>query len=294
LFKLRKIIKKEKPDILHCILFHANIIGRLAAVGLKCKVISSIRAREDNKPRNLFDKITQGLVDVYTTNSNALKDFVQSYGIDKNKIKVIENGIDFTKFKNTCVKTGSTLISVANLRKQKDYPTLLRALAIVQKKREVELLIVGSGTDYEDEAKTVTDTIDELKLKNVKLLGYRKDVQELLSTSNIWISSTLYEGQSNSLLEAMMMKKTIITTDIPENSEVVRNEKEALLVPIQSPEKMADAIMRILDDKHLAFELATAAYNRVQKYDINNTINELETLYRQLYCDLKKLRYLEC
>ncbi|GAH99846.1 unnamed protein product, partial [marine sediment metagenome] len=59
--------------------------------------------------------------------------------------------------------------------------------------------------------------------------------------TDIWVSSTLFEGQSNSLLEAMYMKKPIITTNIPENKEVIINNKEVILFPLKSPLNLAES-----------------------------------------------------
>ena len=108
----------------------------------------------------------------------------------------------------------------------------------------------------------------------------RNDIPDILGISDIWISSTLFEGQSNSLLEAMAMKKPIITTNISENSEVVRHKKEALLVPIKSPRKMANAIMVLIENKQFAENLATNAYQRVyQNFNINKVIIKLLKFY---------------
>ena len=143
-WKLRQIIKKEKPDILHCFLPHSNIIGRFAAIGSSCKVICSIRAKQLEKKYFLpLDRFTQKLVNVYTVNSKSLAQFEIVQKIDNFKIVLIENGINFEKFKITNnpinlkkeLNLGNSIIisMVAHLRKQKDYPTALRAIKYLQK-----------------------------------------------------------------------------------------------------------------------------------------------------------------
>ncbi|MFX1588696.1 MAG: glycosyltransferase, partial [Promethearchaeota archaeon] len=294
LFKLRKIIKIENPDILHCFLFHSNILGRFAAIGYGCKVIVSVRNKLIFKKfGNFLDKITQGLVDLYLVNSNTLGNFIYDYGIKKEKIVLIENGVDFENFKSKQpihkIKKELELpdlpiiTTIANYRKQKDYPTLIRAIAYLQKEMDFYFLAIGSRIKYDDEKHRIQILIENLKLKNVKLLDFREDIPEILSVTDVWVSSTLFEGQSNSLLEAMFMKKPIVTTNIPENSEVVRNEHEALLVPIKSPKMLAKAIKRILNDNQLAEKLANNAYERVKKkYNINISLNKLKNLYSSL------------
>ncbi len=293
-FKLRKILKKENPDILHCFMFHSNILGRFTAIGYKIKVISSIRTKLiDNKFGNFLDNVTQRLVDVYMANSKTLLKFISDYGIKRQKIILIENGIDFNKFNikkySQELKKGLNLPNlpiitmIANFKKQKDYPTMIKAIAYLQKDIDICFLAVGSGLEFEDETRKVKDLIDRLKLKNVKLLGFRNDIPEILSITDIWASSTLFEGQSNCLLEAMAMRKPIITTNIPENAEVVRSGREALLVPIKSPIIMANTIKKLINEKALANNIAENAYKRVhKKYNMNNTINLLEKLYNSL------------
>ena len=298
IFKLRKILKKENPDILHCFMFHSNIIGRLAAIGYRCKIISSIRTKLINhKFGDFLDRITQNLVDIYLVNSKTLFEFVNNYGVKNKKIILIENGVNFKKF---TVKRASEEIKkelnlpnlpiitmVANFKKQKDYPTMIKAITYLNNDIEVCFLALGKGLEFEDETKKVKRLIEKLNLNNVKLLGFRENIPEILSITDVWVSSTLYEGQSNSLLEAMAMKKPIVTTDIPENSEVVRDGKEALLVPIKSPLKMSKAIKKLISEKQLSKLISEKAYKRVrEKYNITKTINKVEELYKLLVEEL--------
>jgi glycosyltransferase involved in cell wall biosynthesis len=274
-------------------LYHANLIGRFAAIGQKCNVISSVRNKLVNRKfSNFIDFLTQGLVDTFTVNSKALENFVVGYGISKKKIAIIENGIDINKFKPSKsienikkelkLKNIPTITSVASLTKQKDYPTLIRAISFVQKQLDVNFLIVGKGTGYEDETNKIKNLIQRLGLKNVRILGYRQDIPNILAVSDVWVSSTLYEGQSNSLLEAMAMKKAIVTTNIPENSEVVVNNKEALFIPIKSPVNLSDALIKLLNDKKLAKKLGENAYKKLKAdYDIKQTIRKIEDLYKK-------------
>ncbi len=286
--KLRKILKKEKPDILHCFMIHSNLFGRFAKIGLKITLISSVRVKlVDNKMLMFFDKITQKFVDIYMVNSNSVKNFIIHHGIKKRKILLIRNAVDFKQFKQK--KPSQDIMEelglldlpvismIAHYRKQKDYKTMLKTVQILNKKEKIQMLIVGNLSNREYYLKK---QLKNLGLNNIKLLGFRDDIPSILSITNIWVSTTLYEGQSNSLLEAMAMKKPIITTDIPENSEVVQNGNEALLVPVRTPEIMAKAIVKLLKEKDLAEKLADNAYNKVYRYyNLDNRIKMIEKMY---------------
>lgn len=291
LVQLRKILLQEDPDILHCFMPHANILGRFASLGLKMKVISSLWVvLLKKKYLTIIDIITQKLVDIYTVNSYSLKHFVTRFGLKSKKIEVIESGIDPESFiisrdiaelrKELNLTKKPILTMVAHLRKQKDYPTMIKAIALLQNKMDFTFLSCGYGNKFEDETIKIKKLIKKLNLNNVKLLGFRNDVTEILALTDLWVSSTLYEGQSNSLLEAMAMKKAIITTDIPENAEVVRDGKEAFLVPIKSPGIMAEKINFLINNNDIARRLSKNAYTRVKKnYHINKTVEKIEKLY---------------
>jgi len=298
IFKLRSLIIETKPQFLHCFMIHSNILGRFAAIGLNCKVISSIRLKLIDKkyfPLLKLDFLTQKLVDCYMVNSKTLINFSVNHGICSEKIVLIENGIELDKFKarkdlkklREELDLGSVPIitMVAHLRRQKDYPTMIMALSHLKKEMDFTFLAVGTDTRSEGVEHQVKTLIKQLNLAmNVKLLGIRDDVPDILELSDIWVSSTLFEGQSNSLLEAMALRKPIVTTNIPENAEVARNRKEALLIPVKSPIKLALAIKEILTKKQLSKTLAENAFKRVYKlYDIKKTIRKLDQLYRERF-----------
>ncbi|RMD58212.1 glycosyltransferase, partial [Candidatus Woesearchaeota archaeon] len=192
--KIRTIIKNEKIDIVHSYLYHANIIARLAAVGTKAKVISSIRIKEIKKrSHNCADRLTQRLVTHYTAVSESVKKFMIAYGIPESKITTIPNGIDLEEFKIKISKTekrkslgiperAPIIISVANLRKTKDYPTLFEALAQVRKKHKAELLVVGRGEAEKEYRKKAEQ---EGVMSATRFLGYRPDVKELIAISDV-------------------------------------------------------------------------------------------------------------
>lgn len=295
ILQVRKIIKITNPDIVHCVMFHSNIIGRIAAIGLKKTIISSIRTRLIyNKIGNFIDFISQALVNFYFVNSKSLQNFVSNYGIRKNKIYLIENGIDFNDFIPSKTKEEirrelnlsnlPILCTVANFKAQKDYPTIIKAISLVKNEFDFIYLVVGKGLRFEDQGDIIKQLVNHYNLTNVKFLGFRNDIANILSITNIWVNSTLFEGQSNSLLEAMTMKLPIITTNIEENREIVRHNKEAILIPVRSPSILANSIKLLLNDNTLAEALAKNAFLRVKsKYNQQDKINKLKKIYDQIY-----------
>ena len=299
ILKVRKLIKIVNPDIIHCIMFHSNIVGRLAAFRLKKVIISSIRTKLiSNKLGNLFDFISQPLVHYYFVNSNAVGKFISRYGIRKTKINVIENGINFDTFIPTKSKESIRIelglphhpivSTVANFKAQKDYPTIIKAINLLKNDIEFTYLIIGKGLRFEDQGHRIKKLVKLYNLNNVIFLGYRDDIANILSITDIWVSSSIFEGQSNSLLEAMAMKLPIITTNIEENREIVRHDKEAILVPISSPHMLAQSINLLLEDKQLAKSISENANLRVKKkYNQKDKINKLKNAYYHICSQIK-------
>lgn len=277
-FRLRKMIRRYKPDILHSFMFHSNMLARFAAIGTGCKVICSIRIREMEKPwHTRLDRLTSFLVDRYTANSESIRKHLHGF----KDVQVIPNSVDPGRFDVKASKElqSPAALMVANLRKQKDHITAVRAFSKV----DANLYIAGGYTRFESEKEKIENEIEKLGLqKRVKLLGHREDVPSLLKAADIWLSTTLYEGQSNSLLEAMAAGVPIVTTDIPENREVVEDGKDALLVPARDPEKTADALNKLLEDTKLAKSLSDSAYRKA----ILRTPKKMAKRYQELYDSL--------
>jgi len=288
-FKLLKILKKEKIDILNCWLIHACLLGRFAGKISGHKVVCSVQAKELlYKPLLFLDHLTSFLVDKYICVSNAVKTFTIGYvGIDSKKIEVIYNCIDdkpYQKMEKYTKKkfglTNNTIIvgMVANLRKQKGHEYFLQAakLIIEYGTSTIRFFIIGSGT----EEKRLKELSKKLGIdEKVVFLGYRKDVPQLLSIVDIWASSTLYEGNSLALLEAMALKKPIVTTDIGENSEVVTNNKEAILVSPKDSHSLAAGIQKLIKNKELAHKLARNAQKRFKDFNLDTIIKKYEKMY---------------
>ncbi len=124
---------------------------------------------------------------------------------------------------------------MANFKAQKDYPTIIEAINLLKNKTEFTYLIIGKGLKFEDQGDSIKQLVNQFNLNNVIFLGYRDDIANILSITDIWVNSSIFEGQSNSLLEAMAMKLPIITTDIEENREIVSHNKDKSLCTYQLP-----------------------------------------------------------
>lgn len=252
-----KIINNFKPDIVHSFLPHANIFCKICRIFRNFNLITSIRVKEVKYLHfNIFERITDFLSDKTIVNSYVLKDFLtKKLKFRKRKIKVIYNFFLSKKLsgknirKELNVEDKKVITTVANFRKQKDYPTAVRtAKELLKYRNDFVFLFVGEGK----EKPKIEKMVKKQGLKNnIKFLGMRTDVPELLSQSDIFFLPSLYEGQSNSIIESMFYKCPIVTTNIPENSELLTNNKEAFLVETKNHKKMAEKINSLLENPKL-------------------------------------------
>ena len=293
ILKFRKIIKKEKPDIIDSYLIHSNLFGRIFGkmFGVK-KIISSIRSDySDFKLLKFLDRTTQNLVDIFILNSNALL----SYTYIKNhvpikKIKIIPNMIDLEKLygkldgsfkiekKLGLEKDKFIIISVARLIHDKNISTMIKAMKLVN--QNITLLIIGEGP----ERGSLIRLMKKLKLTNIIFLGSRKDVLNFIKNSDIFILASIREGMSNALLEAMALKKICIVSDIPQNKELILDNVNGLTFNPKDETGLAYNIMKIYDNKQKFETLGKEAYKLInERFQFKSLIKKYENQIEILY-----------
>ncbi len=263
--RLRALVQTEQPDIVLTYLFHADMIGRLALHNATTAPIIPFLRTTYNHPKylvaRLLEWLTKPLVKQYLANSEAVKNFYTKHlGVHLKKITVIPNGIDIAYFESITpdpelrkslgiTPDDFTLICVANLHINKGHRYLLEAFENIHKELpNVHLLIVGDGVER-DNLKNQLRNYDSQS--NISFLGHRTDIPELLKISDLFILPTLFEGQSNALLEAMASGIPVITTDIPENRVMIEDGVGGILVPPQNPSALSQAIQNLYINQEL-------------------------------------------
>jgi glycosyltransferase involved in cell wall biosynthesis len=171
-------------------------------------------------------------------------------------------------------------ITVANFRKDKDYPNLLRAaqLALDEIPR-LHLLVVGQGP-LRDE---VHDLHAELGLDGrVHLLGLRDDVPALLDAADIFVLGSAHEGLPVAIMEAMAAGLPIVATDVGGVAEAVPAGVCGLIVPPRSPHALAQAIITLAEDPALRHRMSASARERSSLFDITVAVARQEEVYAHL------------
>ena len=253
----KRVILNFKPDVVHAHMVHANIFSRIARkfTPIPKLICTAHSNNEGGKLRMLAYKFTHGMADLTTNVSvSACESFEQLGAVPKGEIQAIYNGIDLRKFKRNPHASGSIrsslnidsdkilFLAVGRFHQAKDYPNLIKAFSLVVNELIADqrpmLIIAGDG----DERKQIEQDITDYNLNdNVKLLGRRDDVTDLMSAADIFILSSSFEGFGLVVAQAMACETFVVATDCGGVKEVMGGY--GLLAPPNNSELLANQIL---------------------------------------------------
>ena len=302
LHETRKILRQERIDILHTHRYKENILGGVAAKisGVKhliCTVhgmsepFSGFRRLKASAYGFLNDLVLRLLMDSVVTVSHDIRRKL-SRRLKPAKLVTIHNGIDLDRLcagrdprqVRDALGIGAddpVIGSVGRLTPVKGYPALLRACRLLRERRpNLRLVLVGDGP----ERKPLERVADQLGIREqVVFCGFHPQPAEIVAALDVFVLSSLHEGISMSLLEALALGVSVVVTDVGGNPEVVRHGETGLLVPPQDDQALADACGILLDDPELRRQLADKGKSLVQQRFSKEAM--AEKVYR-LYEDL--------
>jgi len=172
------------------------------------------------------------------------------------------------------------VICVANLRKEKDYPNLMRAAAtVLESHPDAVFLAVGQGPLETELAALHT----RMGLGDrFRFLGYREDVRALLSAADVFALGSLQEGLPVAIMEALHQGLPIVATDVGGVGEAVTDGVNGFLVAPSDSGALASALIAVLEDPELRHRLGVASRTRAAEFDIRQTVALEEDVYKRL------------
>ena len=190
----------------------------------------------------------------------------------KSKEKV---NINFFKNRDTL-----KIINIARFTDQKDHLTLLKAFREVTKTIKVELLIMGYGTNK----KMINNFILNNNLKKtVKVIPFQTNPYKYLKQSDLLVLTSLYEGLPNVLLEAMTLKKFIISSNCPTGpKEILQNGKFGMLFKVKNFKQLEKKIIEFNNKKKFYQRKIRAAYTSLERFEMSKNCNKYLELINKL------------
>ena len=290
------IIKRHKIDIVH---LNAKLISVLPGIlASRLAGVPCICHLHDIKQPVKREIIFSSWVDYFVVLTQKAEKFYKEF-FSKVQTKMIPNGIDPSDYdlveengylrKDFSLSPDDKVIGiVGRLVEGKGFKDFISAAAIVSKKYEnVKFLIVGSAqeesSNYEKILKEIVISLN--LVDKVIFTGWREDIKQIIASFDILVqaSSTFPEGFGLTVIEAMMLRKPVIVTNIPGPSELVVNGVTGIIVPPSNKNALAQAMSKLISEPELSMEMGKRGRERaVEKFDVNKTVRSLELLYRSL------------
>ncbi len=289
---LARVLADAGAHVVEAVHTAADLIAPPAAAALGIPCVSS---RRDlgifRKPwHRLGAKLVAGLVAAYVAPSHAVVEAVaRAEGIAASRFVIIPNGVDDARFRprdpGPCRARlgipGSALVigNVSALTPTKRPMDLVRAFQwLLAKGLDVHLVLAGAGPmapAIEVEAASTPG--------RVHLLGEVDRPEDVYPCLDVLVLPSASEGLSNTLLEAMACGLPVVATDVGGNPEVVEPRVNGLLVPLDHPEALAEAIMGLLRSPEARVRMGRAARSTIQtRYQIKQMVKEHERLFQVL------------
>jgi len=294
IIRLSRLLKKEKPDIVHTHGYFASVIGRLAAkkAGLPI-IITHVHSTywEYKKRHLLIERYLSRCTHRIICCSEAVKNFVTGHEkIKEDKTVVIYNGVDEERFlpvqdpwpprARLGIDRESPVVgTVSSLTPHKGQKYLIQAAAKIREKYPAtRFLIVGDGPLR----RSLEEQALELSLQSSLIFtGARRDIPDLLSLMDIFVlPSSSREGLGIAIIEGMAMEKPTVATDIGGIPEVVQDGETGLLVRPGDSAALAKAIIGLIDNPDRAKAMGKKGRNRfAQKFTRKTMLSKIEDLY---------------
>jgi len=297
LLALLAFIRRERPHIVHGILFWGYLLGTYAARLARVPVVIASRRSLGHfkaaKRRYLsLERFANRMTDLLIANSEAVKaDVLSQEGVEASRVRVIPNGIDAEAYGSPPdpalraalgLPGAARLVGVvANLLPYKGHRVFLEACREIKRgEPAARFLLIGEGPLRAG----LVAYARELGLEeDVGFLGSRQDIPRLLALLEVAVLPSLEEGLPNAVLEAMAAGRPVVATAVGGTPEAVRHGETGLLVPPGESRALADAVLRLLQDPAGARRMGEEGRRWVaERFGIAAMVREYEAVYEGL------------
>ena len=285
--------------IVHTHSSKAGVLGRLAAAAVKAPVvvhgIHGFGFHQGQHPAKfaLFlnleraaARLTHAFFSVSET--NLLEARQRKIVQDRHFTRIVRSGMNIAELRPTEARRSrcraeldlspeaEVILSIANFKAQKDPLTLIQAFAHVARRRpQAVLLFAGDGPLRPK----IVAAIDKERIQpQVRLLGWRRDIPDLLAACDVVALSSIFEGLPRSAVQSVAARRPFVGTQVDGTPEIIRDGKNGYLVPPRDPTALGDAIDRALRHRPLDPD----DEERVKAWDVARMVKDQEDAYETL------------
>jgi glycosyltransferase involved in cell wall biosynthesis len=297
--KLKKLVIKEKYDMIHTHTPVASMIVRLVCRNIKnIKVIYTAHGFHFYKGAQIFnwlvyypiEKILSRYTDIIITINHEDNDLAKRKFKARKIIYVPGVGIDVDRITETKINryevrknlglndNNFALLSIGELNKNKNHETIIRAIVKIDNP-DVHYLICGEG-ELEQYLKDLTKELG--LVKQIHFLGFRKDIPEICKASDLFLFPSLREGLGLAALEAMASELAIVTSNVHGIVDYSINGITGFSCNPTDINGYVESIQKLINNPELRHEMGKKNRELVKKYDISIITNEMWEIYKEV------------
>lgn len=296
---IRQYLRENKIDLVHTHGVRANLVARTAAKKEGLPVVTTfhsvLRYDYDKASKALMAKYltmaTNRHTDKFIAISRAIRNEVLEMGVSDDRITVIHNGLDITKYaeprdpQETRRQLGLnadkyTVAMIARLHPVKGHQYFLQAAReIIDRGINAQFLIIGEGIYREK----IQQWIKELDLERVVIMpGYYSPIENIYPVCDLLCVPSLMEGLGMVVLEAMYFQVPVVASDVGGIQEIIEDRKNGLLVQPGDSHGLADAIETLWADKDMVKEFQIQGQQTIKNFSQEKMARQIEETYRSL------------
>jgi len=307
-FQVAWLLRQRSIDVLHCFLFDAEIIGRLAGRLTHVPAVIASERNSDYPPMPVKDRIqrlTRPCVDLMIANSHAGKRYAIGHlGFEPARVAVVHNGVDTERFSpgdqvsardRLGIPADAAVVGMfASFKEQKNHAMYFRAASrILDHRPNTWFLCVSYVPWYPWSHHTADEYQASLhrllarsRLGNrMKILTDRTDVEQLYCACDVTLLTSRREGTPNVVLESMASGVPVIATDVADNALILDEGSGGSVVSPDDDAAMADHVCQLLADAAALRSASARARRRaVTRHSLSLWASKIGTLYEQTYC----------
>lgn len=301
-FQLKKIMKDEKFDLVHCHAPMGGVLGRICAKSTNTSpVLYTAHGFHfykgapfiNNLIYKAIEKIMARYTDVLITMNNEDYDAANKFKLRSNGkvIKIPGVGVDTEVIKSIVVdkekkrkeigvpNEAFLMLSVGELIPRKNHIQVINTLAKLvndDNKTNIYYAICGRGVLLEQ----LKEESKNLNVDNyVKFLGYRTDVYSVMKSSDLFIFPSLQEGLPKSIMEAMASGLPVVASNIRGNIDLINNGENGYVYNINSKEELIDNIYKIYNNTEILKNMSSKNTQLIKEYDIFKVNQVMRNIY---------------